>query len=104
MVAEHPNELVRDQYLVTVSDRTRLEVERLRPRLDRLVVAFEASKRSGGAAASGAGPVARCERAAVAAGCRAAVGAGPRIRPGGLGAWRRAGTAGAREVVGKPGR
>ena len=45
MVAEHPNELVRDQYLVTVSDRTRLEVERLRPRLDRLVRALYASNR-----------------------------------------------------------
>ena len=31
----------------------------------------------------------RGERAAVAAGCRAAVGTGPRLRPGGLGAWRR---------------
>ena len=45
MVAEHPNELVRDQYLVTVSDRTRLDPERLRPRLEALVKAFEASGR-----------------------------------------------------------
>jgi DNA primase len=45
MVAEHPNELVRDQYLVTVSDRTRLDLGRLRPRLDALVRAFEASGR-----------------------------------------------------------
>jgi DNA primase len=45
MVAEHPNELVRDQYLVTVSDRTRLEVDRLRPRLDVLVRAFAESDR-----------------------------------------------------------
>jgi DNA primase len=37
MVAEHPNELVRDQYLVTVADRTHLDADRLRPRLDRLV-------------------------------------------------------------------
>jgi len=43
MVAEHPNELVRDQYLVTVSDRTRLELDRLRPRLDGLVKAAEAA-------------------------------------------------------------
>ena len=43
MVAEHPNELVRDQYLVTVSDRTRLDLERLRPLLDSLVRAFAAS-------------------------------------------------------------
>jgi DNA primase len=35
MIAEHPNELVRDQYLVTIADRTRIEVERLRPYLDR---------------------------------------------------------------------
>jgi DNA primase len=34
MIAEHPNELVRDQYLVTIADRTRIEVERLRPYLD----------------------------------------------------------------------
>ena len=40
MVAEHPNELVRDQYLVMVSDRTRLDPERLRPRLEALVRAF----------------------------------------------------------------
>jgi DNA primase len=45
MVAEHPNELVRDQYLVTVSDRTRLDPERLRPRLDTLVRTFDASGR-----------------------------------------------------------
>lgn len=37
MIAEHPNELVRDQYLVNVADRTRLDADRLRPRLDRLV-------------------------------------------------------------------
>jgi len=43
MVAEHPNELVRDQFLITVSDRTRVEPERLRPRLDALVRAFVAS-------------------------------------------------------------
>jgi DNA primase len=35
MIAEHPNELVRDQYLVTIADRSRIEVERLRPYLDR---------------------------------------------------------------------
>ena len=51
MVAEHPNELVRDQYLVTVADRTRLEAERLRPRLEVLVKAFE----SGSKALAGAG-------------------------------------------------
>jgi DNA primase len=45
MVAEHPNELVRDQYLVTVSDRTRLDPERLRPLLETLVRAFDASGR-----------------------------------------------------------
>ncbi|MGA2530343.1 MAG: DNA primase [Acidimicrobiales bacterium] len=43
MVAEHPNELVRDQFLVTVSDRTRLDPERLRPRLESLVRAFVSS-------------------------------------------------------------
>lgn len=34
MIAEHPNELVRDQYLVTIADRTRVDVERLRPYLE----------------------------------------------------------------------
>ncbi|MHB1988710.1 MAG: DNA primase [Acidimicrobiales bacterium] len=33
VVAEHPHELVRDQYLMQVADRTRIEVEQLRPRL-----------------------------------------------------------------------
>ena len=47
MVAEHPNELVRDQFLVTVSDRTRQDPERLRPRLEALVRSFEASGRKG---------------------------------------------------------
>ena len=105
MVAEHPNELVRDQYLVTVSDRTRLEVERLRPRLDRLVVAFEASKRSGGGgAASGAGPSGavraggRCSRMPSRRGSRTQA---PARRTRRLEA---GGTGGAREVGGKPGR
>ena len=44
MVAEHPNELVRDQFLVTVSDRTRQDAERLRPHLESLVRAFAAQK------------------------------------------------------------
>jgi DNA primase len=35
MIAEHPNQLVRDQYLVTIADRTRIDVDRLRPYLDR---------------------------------------------------------------------
>ncbi|MGA3351979.1 MAG: toprim domain-containing protein [Acidimicrobiales bacterium] len=52
MVAEHPNELVRDQFLVTVSDRTRLDPERLRPRLEALVRAFESS---GGKASEASG-------------------------------------------------
>ncbi len=38
MIAEHPNELVRDQYLVTIADRTHIAVERLRPYLDRPVL------------------------------------------------------------------
>jgi len=45
MVAEHPNELVRDQFLVRVSDLTRQDPERLRPRLEALVRAFKASSR-----------------------------------------------------------
>ncbi len=57
MVAEHPNELVRDQYLVTVSDRTRLEVGRLRPRLDALVRAFGESDRKSSGDTAGKGGV-----------------------------------------------
>ncbi len=34
MIAEHPNELVRDQYVVTVADRTRIEAARLRERVE----------------------------------------------------------------------
>ena len=34
IVAEHPNELVRDQYLVQIADRCRLDVNRLREFLD----------------------------------------------------------------------
>src|SRR5262245_19061024 len=30
LVAEHPNELVRDQYLMRVADRTRIDADRLR--------------------------------------------------------------------------
>ncbi|MGA3215788.1 MAG: DNA primase [Acidimicrobiales bacterium] len=57
MVAEHPNELVRDQFLVTVSDRTRLDPERLRPRLEALVRAFEASgRKTAEPVRAGAGP------------------------------------------------
>ncbi len=33
VVAEHPNHLVRDQYLMQVADRTRIDAEQLRPRL-----------------------------------------------------------------------
>ncbi len=33
VIAEHPHELVRDQYLMQVADRTRIDVETLRPRL-----------------------------------------------------------------------
>ena len=35
VVAEHPSDLVRDQYLQVVADRCRMEVEALRPRLSR---------------------------------------------------------------------
>ena len=35
VIAEHPNDLVRDQYLMQVADRCRVQVERLRERLAR---------------------------------------------------------------------
>ena len=71
MVAEHPNELVRDQYLVTVSDRTRLDLDRLRPRLEALVRAFADSDRktAGEKAGAGAGPR-RSRRRGTALGAR----------------------------------
>ncbi|MHB8456552.1 MAG: DNA primase, partial [Acidimicrobiales bacterium] len=39
VVAEHPHELVRDQYLMRVADRTRIDVEQLRPLLKRALAA-----------------------------------------------------------------
>jgi DNA primase len=35
-VAEHPDDLVRDQYVMQIADRCRLDAERLRPRLEEL--------------------------------------------------------------------
>ncbi len=35
IVAEHPNELVRDQYAMTVADRSRIDAERIRDRVER---------------------------------------------------------------------
>jgi len=37
IVAEHPNELVRDQYLVTIADRAHIDAVRLRRRLDEII-------------------------------------------------------------------
>ncbi|MGD0083883.1 MAG: DNA primase [Acidimicrobiales bacterium] len=48
MIAEHPNELVRDQYLVTIADRTRIEVDRLRDRLEQAVRAVRDPRATGG--------------------------------------------------------
>jgi DNA primase len=42
VVAEHPNELVRDQYLNEVADTTRIGVEQLRPRLVSAVASQQA--------------------------------------------------------------
>ena len=36
IVAEHPVELVREQYLMDVGGRARMDADRLRPRLDEL--------------------------------------------------------------------
>ena len=35
MIAEHPNELVRDQYVMSTADRTRIDPDRLRERVER---------------------------------------------------------------------
>ncbi|MGO9196682.1 MAG: DNA primase [Acidimicrobiales bacterium] len=45
VVAEHPNELVRDQYLVQVADRTRIDLEQLRPLLATALVRQRAPQR-----------------------------------------------------------
>ncbi len=37
IVVEHPNELVRDQYLVTIADRTHIDTARLRTRLEEMI-------------------------------------------------------------------
>ena len=96
MVAEHPNELVRDQFLVTVSDRTRLDPERLRPRLEALVRAFEASGRQEGEAGkSRQRPVGVLRR-----GTSLGAGRGGGLRPAG----RRRGQGGPRLAVAVRGR
>ncbi|MGH9304178.1 MAG: toprim domain-containing protein, partial [Acidimicrobiales bacterium] len=50
MIAEHPNELVRDQYVMVVSDRTMIESDRLRERVERArrTRAARVSKGAGG--------------------------------------------------------
>jgi len=53
MISEHPNELVRDQYLVTIADRTRIEVDRLRDRLEQAVRSGRASRPAPGRQAAG---------------------------------------------------
>ncbi|HUO48531.1 MAG TPA: hypothetical protein VMU09_06840, partial [Acidimicrobiales bacterium] len=55
VVAEHPNGLVRDQYLMQVADRSRLEAQALRPLLDRLVVEAARAGSAEGTAARGPG-------------------------------------------------
>ena len=47
VVAEHPNELVRDQYLTEVADLTRVDLERLRGRLGAAVKAARAGPTKG---------------------------------------------------------
>jgi DNA primase len=49
LVAEHPEALVRDQYLMDVAGRCRMDAERLRPHLDKAV----SRQRSGGGRSAG---------------------------------------------------
>ncbi len=57
VLAEHPSELVRDQYLMVVADRLRLEVASLRPRVVELVSNPESrDARSRGEGAPGSRP------------------------------------------------
>ncbi len=46
VVAEHPNDLVRDQYLAEVADRTRIDLERLRGRLGAAVERHRSPRRT----------------------------------------------------------
>ncbi|HMG42758.1 MAG TPA: DNA primase [Acidimicrobiales bacterium] len=46
IVAEHPLDLVRDQYLMDVASRCRLDPERLRPTLDKAIVAAKEAPRA----------------------------------------------------------
>ncbi len=77
-IAEHPSELVRDQYLVEVADRTQHDPERLRPLLEqrRLRIAERGrpdgpergDRRKAAAEARGGGPVAAGRRPSEGAG------------------------------------
>lgn len=48
LVAEHPNEMTRDQYLMEVGDRCHMEAEWLRPRLDEAVRKRRSNPSAGG--------------------------------------------------------
>jgi DNA primase len=55
-VAEHPDDLVRDQYVMQIADRCRLEAERLRPRLEEARRRLAATPRADGDRTSRARP------------------------------------------------
>jgi DNA primase len=75
MIAEHPNELVRDQYMTSVADRTRIDLPRLRQLVERSRADLLAGRRSDGAASGGAG-------GRPGAGSRPGVGPRGGLRPG----------------------
>ena len=94
IVAEHPDVLVRDQYVVDVASRCRIEPDRLRGQFEELVRAKAAGRSSG----AGPGPAGRPGRGAgpggAAARGRAAAAATPAGPPASRGpAPRRAGAA-----------
>ncbi|HYZ98078.1 MAG TPA: DNA primase [Acidimicrobiales bacterium] len=80
VVAEHPADLVRDQYVMDVASRCRIEPDRLRPQLERMrsrgrrtrTEASDARRRDGGRAVPNEPPDARPPAASVPAGRTAA--------------------------------
>jgi DNA primase len=52
-IAEHPNELVRDQYVVSVADRTKIDPDQLRVRVERIRASGGAAPTTGGQPARG---------------------------------------------------
>jgi DNA primase len=64
-VAEHPNELVRDQYLVSVADRTKIAPDQLRVRVERIRASGTAAPATAGQPAHGSSASRQANRRAL---------------------------------------